>query len=488
MRHDQSNRQRRYRHEPGAGIVRRIREIYAIPAGLVVAALFVMAVSPKYIHAFGTQVKDPGVQNSTTSNAGNPLPGLTPSELALFQAGQKAFEESEGVADGLGPRFNMDSCGGCHAQPAVGGSSPAVNPQVAVATAFGADNKVPFFITSAGPVREARFKHNPDGTPDGGVHDLFVVSGRIDNTGNANNCTITQEDFSTPSKNNNLIFRIPTPVFGGGLIEQIPDSVIVANQAAATRQKASIGISGRPHRIRMDSGTTNKNGNDGTIARFGWKAQNKSLLLFAGEAYNVEMGISNELFQSERDETQNCQFAPTPNDITNTGGTTPATTLSDLEKFAHFMRFLAPPTPSQTTPGGAQSIENGRALFQSIGCAYCHTPALRTGNAAVTALANKDVNLYSDLLLHHMGPGLADEIAQAQADPDEFRTAPLWGLGQRIFLLHDGRTTDLVQAIFGHKSAGNTKYKASEANGVVNNFNNLGDSQRQDLLNFLRSL
>jgi len=369
-----------------------------------------------------------------------------------------------------------------------GGSSPAVNPQVAVATAFGADNKVPFFIQSNGPVREARFKHNPDGSRDGGVHDLFVISGRIDNTGNANNCTITQEDFSTPSKNNNLIFRIPTPVFGGGLIEQIPDSVIVANQAAAARQKVNIGIAGRPHRIRMDNGTTNMNGNDGTIARFGWKAQNKSLILFAGEAYNVEMGISNELFQTERDETQNCQFASTPNDITHTDGATPAETLSDIEKFAHFMRFLAPPTPSLTTPGGAQSIANGRALFQSTGCAYCHTPTLRTGNAAVAALANKDVNLYSDLLLHHMGPGLADEIVQAQADPDEFRTAPLWGLGQRIFLLHDGRTTDLVQAILAHRSSGNTSYKASEANGVVNNFNNLGDSQKQDLLNFLRSL
>lgn len=488
MMHEESNKPRRNRHERRPGIVGRIREIYAVPAGLVVAALFVMIVSPKYIYAFGTQVKDPGVQNSTTSNAGNPLPGLTPSELALFQAGQEAFEESEGVGDGLGPRFNMDSCGGCHAFPAVGGSSPVVNPQVAVATAFGADNKVPFFIQSNGPVREVRYKRHPDKSRDGGVHDLFVVSGRIDDTGNANNCTITQEDFSIQSQNNNLIFRIPTPVFGGGLIEQIPDSVIVANQAAAAWQKSNVGISGRPHRIRMDSGTTNMNGNDGTIARFGWKAQNKSLLLFAGEAYNVEMGISNELFQSERDETDNCQFAPTPNDITNSEGTTPDTTLSDLEKFAHFMRFLAPPTPSLTTPGGAQSISNGRSIFQSIGCAYCHTPTLQTGKAAVAALADKDVNLYSDLLLHHMGPGLADEIVQAQADPDEFRTAPLWGLGQRIFFLHDGRTTDLVKAILAHKSSGNTSYKASEANGVVYKYNQLSDSQQQDLLNFLRSL
>jgi CxxC motif-containing protein (DUF1111 family) len=488
MMHEESKKPRRNRHERRPGIVGRIREIYAIPAGLVVAALFVMIVSPKYIHAFGNPARDPGVQDATTWKPGDPLPDLTPSEMALFNAGLKDFSESEGVGDGLGPRFNMDGCGGCHAYPAVGGSSPVVNPQVAVATAFGAANKVPFFIQSDGPVREARFKRHPDKSRDGGVHDLFVVSGRIDDTGNANGCTITQEDFSIQARNNNLIFRIPTPVFGDGLIEQIPDSVIVANQAAAAQQKANIGIHGRPHRIRMDSGTTNMNGNDGTIARFGWKAQNKSLILFAGEAYNVEMGISNELFQTERDETDNCQFAPTPNDITNTEGTTPDTTLSGIEKFAFFMRFLAPPTPSLTTPGGATSIANGRALFQSTGCAYCHTPTLQTRNAAVAALANKDVNLYSDLLVHHMGPGLADDIVQAQADPDEFRTAPLWGLGQRIFLLHDGRTTDLVKAILAHRSAGNTQYKASEANGVVYKYNQLSDSQQQDLLNFLRSL
>jgi CxxC motif-containing protein (DUF1111 family) len=488
MMQDQSKERRRNRHAQQPGIVRRIREIYTIPAGLAVAALFVMIVSPEYVHSWGNPASDPGVQTATTWKAGDPLPDLTPSEKALFLEGQKAFEESEGVADGLGPRFNMDGCGGCHAQPGVGGSSPAVNPQVAVATAFGAANHVPFFIRSDGPVREARFKHKPDGSRDGGVHDLFVISGRIDNTGNANGCTITQEDFNIQAQNNNLIFRIPTPVFGDGLIEQIPDSVIVANQAAAAQQKKNIGIYGRPHRIRMDNGTTNMNGNDGTIARFGWKAQNKSLILFAGEAYNVEMGISNELFQTERDETDNCQFAPTPNDITHTDGETPVEALSDIEKFAIFMRFLAPPTPSLTTPGGAQSITNGRALFQSTGCAYCHTPTLRTGNAAVAALANKDVNLYSDLLLHHMGPGLADEIVQAQADPDEFRTAPLWGLGQRIFLLHDGRTTDLVKAILAHRSAGNTRYKASEANGAVYKFNQLSDSQQQDLLNFLRSL
>src|SRR3979490_3287778 len=134
------------------------------------------------------------------------------------------------------------------------------------------------------------------------------------------------------------------------------------------------------------TGITNNNGNDGTIARFGWKAQNKSLLLFAGEAYNVEMGITNELFQTERDETDKCQFATIPNDVTNMSAPTPFTGLSGVERFAIFMRFLAPPTPSAKTPGGARSIANGNRLFSGIGCALCHTPGFRTGNAAVPAL------------------------------------------------------------------------------------------------------
>jgi CxxC motif-containing protein (DUF1111 family) len=476
-------KQKRWRWKIG----RETRRMIASRTPLVIAALFVMLVIPECVPTAGFSASDPGAQDAAWE-PGDPLPGLTDAELALFEDGRDDFNESEGVGDGLGPRFNMDGCGGCHAHPGVGGSSPPVNPQVAVATAFGALNTLPSFITADGPVREVRYKYSSNGSRDGGVHDLFVISGRVDDTGDASGCHITQEDFHAQERNNNMIFRIPTPIFGSGLIEQIPDSVILANQEASLSVKQSFGIHGHPHRIRLDSGTTNVNGNDGTIARFGWKAQNKSLILFSGEAYNVEMGISNELFQTERDETGNCQFAPTPNDITNPEGTTPAEILSGIEKFAFFMRFLAPPTPSLTTPGGADSIANGRALFQSTGCAYCHTPTLHTGNAASPALANKDVNLYSDLLLHNMGPGLADDIVQAQADSDEFRTSPLWGLGQRIFLLHDGRTKDLVEAIQAHRSAGNTRYKPSEANSVVDKFGQLGDSQKQDLLNFLRSL
>src|SRR5213594_4594280 len=265
------------------------------------------------VGAAGAQflARDPGVRGGGPG-AGAHLAGLTASQRVFFDAGSDEFQEADGLGEGLGPRFNLDSCVGCHSQPAVGGTSPATNPQVAVATAFGARNTVPSFITINGPIREARFKRKADGTPDGGVHNLFVISGRNDGTADASGCTIRQPNFDRQLANENVIFRIPTPMFGAGLIEQVPDAVIRANASANPSVKASLGIVGRPNVIRI-TGETNNNGNDGTIARFGWKAQNKSLLLFSGEAYNVEMGISNELFQQEREEEPACQFATVPN-------------------------------------------------------------------------------------------------------------------------------------------------------------------------------
>src|SRR6266446_4117922 len=433
-----------------------------------------------------TVAQDPGVRGGA-AGAGGAIAGLSKTETAFFTASRATFQEVDAVAGGLGPRMNLDQCSGCHAQPAVGGTSPFVNPQVAFASKDGGTDFVPSFISANGPVREARFVTNPDGTPDGGVHDLFTITGRTGAAG----CTLAQPDFATQLANNNVIFRIPTPVFGAGLIEQIPDSVILANQASTASQRGPLGIQGRPNfdvTGRTISGVTNNNGNDGTIARFGWKAQNKSLLLFSGEAYNVEQGITNELFQTERDETPTCQFATTPNDFTHTDALKPLDAISDIEKFAFFMRFLAAPTPSPDTPGGATSIANGKSLFSGIGCALCHTPTLNTGNTTVAALRNQPVNLFSDILVHDMGVGLADGVSQGQAGPREFRSAPLWGLGQRIFFLHDGRTSDLLQAIQAHSSGSSGFGNASEANTVIQNFNNLQETQKQDILNFLRSL
>ena len=425
---------------------------------------------------------DPGVRPGAPG-AGGPISGLSANEQRFFVSGKADFEEAEEVADGLGPTMNLNGCGSCHSQPATGGSSPAVNPQVAFARAampsqLGA---VDAFIRSNGPVREARFVRNPDGTPDGGVHALFTITGREGAAG----CSLQQPNFDAELARNNVIFRIPTPVFGAGLIEQIPDAAILANMAANSFDKSSLGIRGKPNLVvsgRTITGSTNNNGNDGTIARFGWKAQNQTLLLFSGEAYNVEMGITNEIFQQEREQKPECQFATVPNDTQNFDAADALAGTTAVQNFANFQRFLAAPRPSFDTPGGSFSISRGRNVFNDIGCALCHTPSLKTGNSTVFALRNRTANLFSDLLVHDMGEGLADGVSQGEAGPREFRTAPLWGLGQRVFFLHDGRTSDLKVAIREHMSEG------SEANGVIRRFNGLWENQKQDLLNFLRSL
>lgn len=467
----------------------RVSALVAVPATALAVALtaFIEPASSQFRDRDrdrdrdrGERVRDPGVRGGTPG-AGGPLVGLSTTEQAFFELGLEDFNEAEDVADGLGPTMNLDGCGGCHSHPAVGGTSGPVNPQVAFASKDGGTDRVPPFITSSGPIREARFVRNADGTPDGGVHALFTITGRAGTRG----CNVEQPDFARALAERNVIFRIPTPLFGAGLIEQIPDDEILANRAANASRKSALGIRGRANfRVsgRAVTGQANRNGNDGTVARFGWKGQNVSLLLFSGEAYNVEMGITNELFQQEREQNAACQFASVPNDTQNFDAPDALAGTTAIQNFANFQRLLAPPTPSADTPGGAESIGRGRAHFDNVGCALCHTPMLRTGNSSVAALRNQEANLFSDLLLHDMGDGLADGVSQGQAGPREFRTSPLWGLGQRIFFLHDGRTTDLVQAIQQHRSSG------SEANGVVGRFNSLRDSDKQDLLNFLRSL
>jgi len=421
--------------------------------------------------------RDPGVRQGP-AGAGGFLSGLTGRQQQFFEAGKVDFNEAEEVDEGLGPRMNLDGCGGCHSQPATGGSSPAVNPQVAFAKKSGGTDSVPPFIRINGPVREARLIRNPDGTPDGGVTAIFTISGRE----GADGCQLAQANFAAQIANRNISFRIPTPVFGAGLIEQIEDSTILANQSANAGTKSALGIRGRPNISvsgRTISGNVNRNGNDGTITRFGWKAQNVSLAIFSGEAYNVEMGITNEVFQNEREQNPACYFADVPNDHQNMEAADPFEATTAVGNFSNFQRFLAPPTPAPDTP----SIARGRTQFSNVGCALCHTPSMRTGNrSAVPALNNQVANLYSDLMVHDMGVELADGVSQGSAGPREFRTAPLWGLGQRIFFLHDGRTSDLMQAIQAHRSF------QSEANQVIDKFNFLQESQKQDLLNFLRAL
>jgi CxxC motif-containing protein (DUF1111 family) len=434
---------------------------------------------------------DPGPRGGAPG-AGGPFPNITTDEESFFTHALSTFMEVDSVSggvpgedgSGLGPTFNGNSCAQCHAAPAAGGSSPSVNPQVALATLDFAKNTVPSFITTEGPVREARFVRSPDGSPDGGVHGLYTIRGRSDAVG----CDLMQPDFATQLANNNVIFRIPTPTFGLGLVEATPDSTLQANLAANQGTKSQLGI----------AGSLNTSGNDGTVTRFGWKAQNKSLMVFAGEAYNVEQGVSNEAFTNERAAVKECVYNTSPEDSTSMGSATgtAAEMSSDLVNFAAFMRLSAPPDPG---PSSA-STKNGASLFNAVGCALCHSTTLTTGRSKVDAMSNFTYHPYSDFALHHMGSGLADGISQGAAGPDQFRTAPLWGIGQRLFFLHDGRTSDLLKAIEAHasdcdsqsrfrrSSGGSGGSCGSEANGVIRKFNSLSHSQIQDVLDFLRSL
>jgi len=508
---------------------------------LLATGIFSLAVNPAI-----PQV-DPGVRGGTQNTAGwlqyrgIPIPrppvisphpttgaAITDNELAMFNEGilragqlESTCDECADVTDGspvlnrgeldpffpqfttnsngLGARHNADQCLLCHAQPKLGGSGGFIvpNPGAAVPLPpenpmfrlvpfrFGKQNVVPSFEEQYGPIREVRFRYNADGTRDGGVHALWTVRG-INNDPTIPQCSLTQPDFAGELAKGNLSFRIPTPMFGIGLIDAIPDREILAKYAATAQQRAALGITGHP----------NRSGNDGTITRLGWKAQNKSLPMFAGEAYNVEMGITNELFQTPREEDPACNGTgkPAPNDVSrmdkndlgNQAFKNPLHLMADWMQFTFMMRFMDAPQPD---PNPSASALRGRQVFDSVGCNLCHTPQMQTAPVMNTAvLQDRPANLFSDLLVHHMGAGLADEIIQGQAGPDEFRTSPLWGVGQRLFFLHDGRTSDLLVAINAHRSDKKSPYPASEANAVIDNFQRLSAQDKQAVLDFLRSL
>ncbi|SEB41821.1 di-heme oxidoredictase family protein [Terriglobus roseus] len=476
----------------------------------------------------GFRARDPGPRPNPKSAIPNPVPNLNANEIALFTESLLRVSELEGTCDtcvqqpqgvlpldpdpsnpfspkklvnsaGMGPVFNADQCFTCHSQPAIGGSAQRKNAAFEVAGRMGANNTVPSFEERNGAFREVRFKFGKNGARDGGVHSLFTLAGRSDVPAA---CRVQQPDFDREMQERNLAFRIPLQLFGLGLIESIQDSTIRENMRADRDEKRSLGIEGRP----------NINPNTGTISRFGWKAQNASLTVFAGEAYNVEMGISNDLFPIARNEDPECNKAYEPFDVPRTDAVSynnPLKIMPAWLMFTEFMRFVDAPQPAPMTA----SASRGKQLFKEVGCAFCHTPSMQTPGTAnpsgqwdevgahTVALRGQTVNLYSDLLVHHMGATLADNIVQGNAGPDEFRTTPLWGLGQRIYFLHDGRTSDLMTAIQDHfsfpgfdggdnpaKDRDSAKYGFSEANGTVSRFNRLPEVDKQSILEFLRAL
>ncbi|HEV2991402.1 MAG TPA: di-heme oxidoredictase family protein [Candidatus Angelobacter sp.] len=497
------------------------------------------------------QVFDPGPRpGAPTSGAGHPIENMPIEQTTFWVDGlikfgttvtPKGANDSSGnpTLFGLGPSFNGESCLQCHSQPNIGGTSPQNNPQFTAASDHGATNTVPIFLSTNGPIREARFVQNADGSLDGGVHELFTIQGRDDAPAG---CQISQPDFQTQVNNNNVIFRIPIATFGEGFVENTTDQAFQANLASLAGSKVKRGIRGR----------FNTNGNDGTVTKFGWKAQNKSMLLFAGEAANVELGMTNEIFTNEKTVGKGCTPNFTPEDNTHVivpvpppNSTSPAgddasEISSNIENFAIFMRLNAPANQcdfqsGQDSSGNAlcnplgASARNGKAIFGTlipqvvngvvqppkigIGCVLCHADTFTTNTSNIPQLSNVRFAPFSDYALHHMGSNLTDGVNQGVAGPDEFRSAPLWGIGQRIFFMHDGRDSNIVQAILDHESPGNvcttvnsvsetitlngqpksipsksTQTCGSEANAVIEKFRTLTTSQKQDLIDFLRSL
>ncbi|MDR3403204.1 MAG: di-heme oxidoredictase family protein [Chthoniobacter sp.] len=361
---------------------------------------------------------------------GDPLPDLTQDQLAAFTDGLGEFESVETPESGLGPIFNNTSCANCHANPTIGGASALS------VTRFGREDK--------------------------GVFDPLAAEGGSLLQSRAINPAALEH---IPADATVVAERQTTPLFGAGLIEAIRDQDI---EALAKRPKAD-GVLGRAAMI------TDVTTGDQRVGRFGWKAQQATLLAFAGDAYLNEMGITNRFFPTENAPNGNLTLLAQYDNIADPEDTVdPVTGKSDIDKAADFMRFLAPPPPPHVTA----EMQFGYGLFVRTGCAECHVPTLMTGPNKIRALDRKPVTLFSDLLLHDMG-SLNDGIAQADASPTEMKTAPLWGLKHRAPYLHDGRAPTLPVAIADHDG---------EAAPSRDRFNKLPAGQQKQLVDFLNNL
>lgn len=368
---------------------------------------------------------------------GDPLPGLSESELARFLAGRDAFLEEEGAGDGLGPVFTEASCATCHTAPAVGGGSTIVETRIGRRV----NGRFDPMLEYGGPIVQSK------GVGEGvGFNGPYSFVGEV-----------------VPPEATIRAGRRSTPLFGLGLVEAVPDETFV--QLAAFQQWTSPSTAGTPHIVRrLDT-------REFAVGRFGWKAQLATLFEFAGDAYTNEMGITTPLVPDEnppQGDWDALTFNPLPNGIPNEPDN------EDLVLFSDFMRFLAPPPRAESSP----RVRAGERVFHAVGCASCHVPTLQTGPNLVAALDRVTFHPYSDFLLHNMGQ-LGDGIQQHHAGPKEMRTAPLWGVSHQERLLHDGRALTLEEAIVAHDGQG--RFSRQQ-------FLKLSDRERQSLFAFLRSL
>ena len=356
---------------------------------------------------------------------GDPLRGLTAEELDRFNRGKEVFERAFTPETGLGPLFNADACGECHEKPVTGGTGDEVELH---ATAFRngicdplADSGGPVFQLQVTPALKAALGIDQEPVPAGAA----------------------RANRSTPA------------IMGFGLLEAVPDRDILLR--ADPRDKNHDGISGRPNRNF-----------DGRLGRFGRKALVPTLKEFNAGAFVIEMGITSPAVPTE----ETIGGRPIPAGVDPVPE--PELSQEDLDLVDDFVRFLAPPAPLPLDLEG----ERGKIIFGTIGCVSCHAPSLTTGDNPVRALRYKQVNAYTDLLLHDMGPARAD-ICLGLAEPSEFRTEPLMGLRLRDKFMHDGPATTIEQAIELHDG---------EAARARDGFKKLSARERAAILKFLGSL
>ena len=377
---------------------------------------------------FGGILFWPAQPSRAAVDVGGPLPGLAPEELSRFEAGAAIFARVHGPEDGLGPVFNARACVECHAFPSPGGT----------------DKTRSHLTTRIG--REAGDQYD----------DLIELGGpfltRHTVASLLPGCTINGE--KKPKAATAVSERQPPSVYGLGLMAAIPDETLLA--LAADQQSSGGEIAGRAHRV------------GGRIGRFGSKAQFPTLDASIADALRNELGITNPILPDEKPTAQPteaaCDLRP---DLEDDGAA--------VAMLVDFVSLLAPPSRGPVGP----AEQRGAAVFQQVGCASCHVPSLRTGPSPIAALADQEVPLYSDLLLHDMGEYLADGIRQGEAGGAEWRTPPLWGVGRRLWYLHDGRATDLRTVLELH----NGEAKSSRDRLFKRPRNDL-----QDVLTFLRSL
>ncbi len=358
---------------------------------------------------------------------GDPLPGLARSELDRFERGRREFDRVFTPETGLGPLFNAASCSACHAAPASGGAGAIVEIH---ATAFAPGTGCDPLLDAGGP-----------------VYQLGVTPALRNALG------IDAEPI--PDRATGTATRTTPDLFGFGLLDAVPDGVILA--LADPDDRDGDGISGRINRFV-----------DGRLGRFGRKAFLPTLAEFNEGAFPIEQGITTP--RNPREET--IAGAPVPEGVDPVPD--PEIDALAVDLTDAFVRFLAPPEPLPLTRKGRK----GRGIFDEIGCASCHVPVLRTGDHPVRALRNRRVAAYTDLLVHDMGEDLAD-ICLGDAAPSEFRTEPLMGLRLAERFLHDGRAFSIGEAIRMH---------GGEAAASRDRFERLPDADRAALLEFLESL